>query len=747
MKHALRKYLAPCGSALFMVISTMAALVVLCTAMYLSVVSSGKVQYATFNEEQAYITSTSVADILSAYITDSSHSSSSFVENILKLKTGESIETTNGNGFLSLGAAEGSGLDDTALGGYSAKITKLADETEDSTTWHVIDIAVTASKSGVMETTHTYLRYKDAEPTKVNDIDRFFTATGYVPNDIIVANGVFTSTMYFDAEFTKISRTVNSDETGDEGSACRLNADMICAGTVMFEHEQATVNNPIYSERKDDLSTEPLSWYIGGDLVFKGKQPDDFQYMSQNGKNGLIIVGGDLDLRGTTNRSFKGVDIYVLGDCYIGEGLLQDVGNLYVAGDVIYSIGINQWGGISAWQPKVNMYVNGEVKTAGDGYHVVFDGSMDDAAIAKIKAMGTWNDNTDAEYTVSAAKEKLDTKIGGSVYPKWNITAPADTVNIHFDDYNTSNEYIYYINEDCKIGKITAAGNNHYRKFIIIDTGEEGDVRTIQLTDNGDGYFSWCAKPKGDGQTQTFGVNVLTIGQGTLVIDIPDDVIYHASYAQEFVGHMGWYKLLDATVEGYNYEKVPNVVKGYIHNSEDCTTCTYTTKTVNGETQYYCEKHKISFDTNPNGSCICDGVVDKEAAKSSGKLSDITIPGANLVNYSGDLTITTDQLLPNVNIYLESCSESADIRLADGTRDSENSILFGYVYAPYMTYVDMSTGGGTKCVGGLIVSDYIICGSYAYYYARPDQNISDIAGENFEVLNPTASREWRIYGA
>ena len=34
MKHALRKYLSPCGSALFMVVSTMAALTVLVTAMY-----------------------------------------------------------------------------------------------------------------------------------------------------------------------------------------------------------------------------------------------------------------------------------------------------------------------------------------------------------------------------------------------------------------------------------------------------------------------------------------------------------------------------------------------------------------------------------------------------------------------------------------------------------------------------------------------------------------------------------------
>ena len=75
MKHALRKYLSPCGSALFMVVSTMAALTVLVTAMYMSVLSSRQVQYATFDQEQAYVTSTSVADIFTAYISDSKNAS------------------------------------------------------------------------------------------------------------------------------------------------------------------------------------------------------------------------------------------------------------------------------------------------------------------------------------------------------------------------------------------------------------------------------------------------------------------------------------------------------------------------------------------------------------------------------------------------------------------------------------------------------------------------------------------------
>ena len=128
MKHALRKYIAPCGSALFMVVSTMAALVVLVTAMYMSVVSSMKVQYATFDQEQAYVSSTSISDIICSYIADGDHSSNAFVQKVTKLENvGDSI-STDGNGFASLsdtGTAE-----DTLLGAYDVTVTKLCKTVE-----------------------------------------------------------------------------------------------------------------------------------------------------------------------------------------------------------------------------------------------------------------------------------------------------------------------------------------------------------------------------------------------------------------------------------------------------------------------------------------------------------------------------------------------------------------------------------------------------------------------------------------
>ena len=84
-----------------MVVSTMAALTVLVTAMYMSVLSSRQVQYATFDQEQAYVTSTSVADIITASMADKSYRNTQMVKKINCLKVGESY-STGGNDFASL---------------------------------------------------------------------------------------------------------------------------------------------------------------------------------------------------------------------------------------------------------------------------------------------------------------------------------------------------------------------------------------------------------------------------------------------------------------------------------------------------------------------------------------------------------------------------------------------------------------------------------------------------------------------
>ncbi len=751
MKHALRKYIAPCGSALFMVVSTMAALVVLVTAMYMSVVSSGKVQYATFNQEQAYVSSTSIADIMKGYICDSKNQKKDLVVKVLDLNVGQSI-TTNGNSFASL-SDTGTELD-TDLGGYTVDITRLQDETISNTKWYVYDLAVTVSENGVVETTHTYIRTKDPEDPDPSDIDRFFTATGYIPNDVIAGGGTFTSKMYFDAEYSMFTKPKNYDS-----SALTIDTDLVAAGSVVFDHASA---NPVHL-------SEPGEWYVGNNMYIKS-QPNTFDLGGQNGQNskaednehGLLVVGGDFEMSTTgqfqIGAAGKYTDVYVLGDFYLGSCTIY--GNVYVAGDLII---INSNWNTTDQNGQGKFYIDGDVKVLdgvtphmnGKGWQGGAEGLQ--AVKEELKKNGTWSGilETDEKYTYSSDEitSMLNTAIGGSTYPKWNIdtsdfltesNGDLKVVDLHFDLGYENPVYTIEINDDCVIGGIYSTGNQINAATIIINTGDsEDDVRNIRLSANcADGEsFSWCPETVESGRI----VNVLTVGKGTLLVDVPDGVRYQATN-QEFFGHMGWFKLLggvELTKNGCVYydrasgfelnNPDQNIINpnGLIHST--CSSCTYEEVTVDGESKWKCtdSNHYKTYAEEPEDD-VCAGYVDEGRVTSYASSKGI------------DLDYNGEEQIPNVNIYVISCSESADIQFGgDGVM---NNLYFGYVYAPFMTYVDKGAGGGAKVIGGLIVSDYVITGYYRYTYCLPTKSINDLVGDDFEYLRPTGSREWRNYG-
>ena len=317
MKHALRKYLSPCGSALFMVVSTMAALTVLVTAMYMSVLSSRQVQYATFDQEQAYVTSTSVADIFTAYISDSKNASTTIMKKISTMKAGQTI-TTNGNDFAAFGGTK----EDSAIGAYTVDIKRLNNETISGVDWNVYDVAVTVQKNGIAETTHSLVRSKNGEPTQMEPIDRFFTSTGYLPNDVWISSITSDSTVYCDNEYTVFAKDKNAAGDGD----VMLNMDIICAGGALF-NDQSTFK-PF---------DEPLTWVFGNNLTIgKDCNASTFELGKSSSERGKIIVGGDMIASAYGSRDFgEYTDVYVFGDLYIEGNPISFKGNLYVKGDII----------------------------------------------------------------------------------------------------------------------------------------------------------------------------------------------------------------------------------------------------------------------------------------------------------------------------------------------------------------------------------------------------------------------------
>lgn len=197
MTHTLRKYMSNRGSALFMVLSTMTALLMAVMAMYFSVVSSRSVQYAVFNQNQSYQSAVSIQDALVNWM--SANSSSELAGKMMALPEGGTL-TTNGNDFFALNPS-GANDEENQLGAYDVNITKVKPETIGGVTCTTFDVATTVSVGGVRETIHIYWHIP---PTKTQDSkvnSDIFASTGYVPNNADVASGMFETRSVFDNEF------------------------------------------------------------------------------------------------------------------------------------------------------------------------------------------------------------------------------------------------------------------------------------------------------------------------------------------------------------------------------------------------------------------------------------------------------------------------------------------------------------------------------------------------------------------
>lgn len=746
MKHALRKYLSPCGSALFMVVSTMAALVVLVTAMYMSVVSSGSVQYATFNQEQAYVSSTSIGDMIAAAIPKTPGLNAK----LTTLKVGEKY-STDSNGFEAFGGTDPEG----DIGAYTVDISRLNNETVDGETAYVYDMAVTVSRNGVVETTHMFLISTPEKPQEMERISRFFTNTGYLPNDVWVSSVTTDSTVHCDNEYTIFSKDINTDRFGGGGDVI-FNMDVTCAGAALMDASAQFQN-----------VKKPLTWVIGNNLTIGNNTTlHNWNMGGTSSEHAKLIVGGDLILN-SDMKTPAYTDVYVLGNLYINPVCYPDFqGALYVHKDIIFT-------GSNCWTSINNLYIDGTVRAVSGGT----------VTTTKLVNNGVWGDS-------EAMEDELNGKIGGSVYPNWNInTADFDTVDIVFntDDTNAQGnaKYIHYIDEDCTIGEVRDSYNGSgttVNLTIVIDTGDDPlGERHLSVSANCDDVgiddtFMWYpeASPSG-GKT----ISVLTVGQGTLVIDVPNGVTYQAS-DQEFFGHIAWFVMAGAKVgktsygvpyfkrEGFDLVSMADLIsKNNLILQAPDGTCNYTEVTKKDKdgkdyTYWTCDSHGGSYTEDDvkdfdegKEDTLCIGRILKSSVDAyfNSHPDQYNQMAKYYEEYFGktytDSHYSLDCYYPNVNNFVVSTLENADIQFGvNKATDAsvQNNVYFGYVYAPYMTFVAVGSGGGLKNVGGLVVSDMAVNGAYKYLFAQPDRTIQQIVGDGFDPLRPSGNRSWRIHG-
>ncbi|MBQ8193911.1 MAG: hypothetical protein IJZ47_00965 [Oscillospiraceae bacterium] len=868
MKHALRKYLSQRGSALFMVLSLMTALMVLVMAMYFSVVASREVQYKVFYTEQSYRSAVSLSDaIISGLRADkwTDTGSETFKGAIQKMQVGDTI-STNGNtfaAFLGTGNEE-----DDQLGAYTVTISRLADENS----VQMYDMAITVSVNGVVDTTHTFFKISVAE-YEVEGPNQTFLSTGYAPNDVYVENGTYATDMCFDNPYTVIG--------GYAGASLYLNGNVISGGSLNLIYHTGT--NPI----------KPLTWAIRDTLYINSTQllnlgfDADSNGSYSNEERGLVMVGNDYYCQGTVPQN---CDIYVNGDLYfLANQDFPDDCKLFVKGNIY----LDEDGKIGSLPDFYRC--NGTITDKDNNTYPAqkwvgdeVDGNMDvDEMVEKLNGLTSsktfykWEINSSKPEDTSTTPptprkdyiEALDTRTSASLgsqnaltlyYNNGNTVGPEGTppkTLVHeipwepktADDYFGEGRDLVYSAHVIKDVVWDIGGSDHTHIALIIDTGDDpNNQHIIKVLPNrdwegaDDKNETFCWNPSiinpGD-KPSTCNFTLLIRGRGSVVIDVPEGVTYQDGFRQK-VMHGGWFSLLGGTISsttsqcqdtdgqwksmtGTSYNanalmsespSTADQVRSFIHCEcdENCTSCHYTvdrnpihknpatgkplyyvtplqdlskppatTENVNANPAYKlctkeradgtlcggkiveitCSRHEYTYsfceeceyeperkDENDPDSYygLCTNRVDRDAVDA--KIGSLGEEEKKFLLDSAGNTV-----YPTVNYFVVSSHESADIRFSGSVDEAGNlteiqhNMMFGFVYAPYMTYKGYGglSGAGGKYVrfcGGLIVSDYVLSDDYAMINCFPEYMPTDLlSGENRQnQCTSTTGKDWKI---
>lgn len=572
MRHVFKKYTSNRGSALFMVISTMTALLISVMAMYFAMVSSRQTQYAVFNKMQASQSSQSIAEIVANGLrnantaVDPDPAGQALLEEIKKMDTiGETISTSAAN-FQSLDpnnpAATNKDVDQ--LGAYAVTITLkeiLADGTK------MYDISVMSSVQGNRDVIHMEFGFNSETKTEGGGTNppgdsELFAATGYVPNDAYLDGGFFLTNTFFDTEFTYVGQY--------DSKANFLSGNLSTGGSLLFQ----SYIQPIANESRFSSLSKPTTWAIRGDFEENGSN----QVTLVGGSK--IMIGGDAIFNNATVTSSGGgyVDIYILGDFILNANMSFSNANVYVLGDFSMKSGL--------WTDFHNLYVNGEVHFPDNGKP-----SIQGSHVNSPDSMPKW-DGTAPGMTVTQVEEELGRRTSTKTYGKWVI--PDNTVNdvdgktikIRLNSSNTETNGVEgmknvftlaYDNGKNKTdpnyrGSEAAKdeGVNGWKAdykgtgftidgfegkagagsplAIILDTGDDPDnVMALRLKPyidmDGDGTaetFAWLGK---NGIKSSDPFTIIVKGRGSVIMEVAEGATYQECDRQQVMNY-SWFKLL-----------------------------------------------------------------------------------------------------------------------------------------------------------------------------------------------------------
>lgn len=788
MKRALLRLKCGRGSVLFFIVAIMSVMIVLASAVYYSAVSARKQVEIRYGDEQSYQSAVSLNDLVTEYL--NTKTEDAFVDAILALAPGSSL-TTQGTGTDSFAKlAEG-------LGDYKVTVTKISGDSSDEK--HTVKIETEVIVDGESSTVTSVGEFTLV--SKPYSFDRFFTSTGYAPNDVVMSGMTITSTMYLDNEYSQIG----SLQSGNSG--INIKAEVISAGTLAINNApinadgdktfDITVGNNLimtFNGGQGAMNLKGGKIRVGGNLIqgtsFNYENDTDVyvvgDFMSgrpSNDSNCEIYVNGDAAFFG--NEPYKG-KVYVNGDVYIDKEVNTGdkfPGGITIGGNVYLCSGSSYFGAQTTWikshgidDSRIKNYSDASIRFEAkngenDSAYNALRANMDKA---RSLAGGTsaynyvWPSDSYLCESLTNVKAKINEKIGNPEYTNWNMTKKFinddgtykyDPINYNFGNPSAS-----------ELERFAGTGSNENQLIVSAEKFGSyvimGDMRITAEPWNGYNIVFDTTMPDGNDKDMYVYLPANCYMQETPPANEWSAPTYKFSNKSEDKNKFncfrwnneptgsfaGWFSVLTkgkgsvifVVGDGVTYFAQQRLFMGHYNLLKEILPNSISAdgKVANTDNFSQSAIEKIMRTTDANAklhTVFKQDVVDK-------------------YNGSGGL---------HNNLFVVAINKNSDVNF-----DMPYNTFCGFIYAPYMTFgAGKSTEGHFAMLGGLIVSDYEMPNTsrvymatipYDYYDRFVDSTLSDDekddarfdymeklisnSGGEIGTLGSSASRSWRKYG-
>ena len=791
MKRALLRLKGGKGSVLFFIIAIMTVMIVLASAVYYSTISARAQVEIKYGNEQSYQSAVSLNDLVTEYL--NTKTDDAFVDAIIALSPNKSL-TTKGDGTDAFAELAG------GLGDYKITVTKLSGDSGDEK--QTIKVETEVLVNGETSTVTSIGEFTLV--SKPYSFDRFFTSTGYAPNDVVMSGMTVTSTMYLDNEYSQIG----SSQSGNSG--INIRAEVISAGTLSINNapinsngdqtfDITTGNNLImtYNGGQGAMNLNGGRIRVGGNLI----QGTSFNYTNDtdvyvvgdfisgrpsDDSDCEIYVNGDAAFFG--NETYKG-KVYVNGDVYIDKEVNTGdkfPGGITVGGNVYLCSGSSYYGAQKTWikshgvdDSRIKDYTDASIRFVAkngenDSAYNALRANMDKARGSNEQAYSyVWPSDSGTCESLTNVKAKINEKVGNPEYTNWNMTKKfinddgsytVDPINYKFDNATEPQVQDERFKDTGSTKNQLVVSAQKFGQYVIM-----GDMRItagkwkpdVIIEENWDGYNVIFDTTMPDGK------------------DIDMYVYLPANCYMEQTGTDQYkFSSKDSDKSKFNCFRWNNEPTGLFEGWFSVLTKGKGSVifVVGDGVTYYAQRRLFMGHYNllkeilPN-SISADGKVKDTTGFTTGAVENImrttdtneklrTVFKQNVVdkyNSSGGL---------HNNLFMVAINKNSDLNF-----NSQYNTFCGFAYAPYMTFGISSQGaGGFAMLGGLIVSDYSMPNTslkfmatipYDYYdrftgsltgkekedarFDYMEKLISNSGGE-IGTLGSTGSRSWRKFG-